>query len=281
MHLRDAATELGVSEADLLVLYAGDSVVWLQPHWEKILRQLPRLGKVRAQTRCQNAVMEATLDYPTPNFGHQNVEFRSADFYFTSDLSRWRYGFAVEEETHKGTLHGLQFFDASGDAVHKLTLLPHDKPPPEYLDIIRQFRAPIQPENLAVQAQASTLNLEQRLASLKKAQAELVTPYSLRPFLEHIARLTSPLTITIENQASSQSRTAVVRGTKTKGPWLYFDCEASTIRVRFNQFGSAFVVEKRFLVFDKTGEPVFSISLPENSPASSTWNEILGAIPRL
>ena len=125
MRIRDAATELGVSEAQLLASQCGQNVTRLQADWGTLLTELEALGPMLALTRNEFIVHEKDGQY-------RNVEvFRShANMGQVLDegidlrlfLNHWQFGFAVEKETQRGPSRSLQFFDASGTAVHKAFL---------------------------------------------------------------------------------------------------------------------------------------------------------------
>ena len=125
MRIRDAATELGVSEAQLLASQCGQNVTRLQADWGTLLTELEALGPMLALTRNEFIVHEKDGQY-------RNVElFRShANMGQVLDegidlrlfLNHWQFGFAVENEAQRGPSRSLQFFDSSGTAVHKAFL---------------------------------------------------------------------------------------------------------------------------------------------------------------
>lgn len=132
---KDAADELGVSEAELVASFCdGQSVVRLRGEWEEIFKQVEKLGNVMALTRNEAAVHEKTGTYRNVSFsGHaglvldEQIDLRV--FY-----KRWGFGFAVPVENLRGTLHSLQFFDKEGTAVHKIYVKNESK-----LDLYREL----------------------------------------------------------------------------------------------------------------------------------------------
>ena len=65
VRIRDAAAELGVSEAELVALDCGATAVRLEPRWEELLRGIGTLGIVTAITRNESVVHEKHGRYET------------------------------------------------------------------------------------------------------------------------------------------------------------------------------------------------------------------------
>jgi putative hemin transport protein len=116
--IRDAAQQLGVSEADLLATQIGETVVKLEGDFQEILKEVPTLGYVMALTRNDNIVHERKGIYENVSFnGHVGLVV-GPDIDLRLFMSRWHFGFAVNENNRKS----LQFFDLDGSAVHKIYL---------------------------------------------------------------------------------------------------------------------------------------------------------------
>ncbi len=123
----DIAKRLGVSEAELVASVCGADAgpvraTRLEAAWPAFIARMPRLGRVKAITRNAHAVIEVEGRY-------DNVEFFGTMGQSVSDVdlrifsSRWKHGFAVEEETRHGVRKSLQFFDPHGLALHKVYAL--------------------------------------------------------------------------------------------------------------------------------------------------------------
>jgi putative hemin transport protein len=117
---RDAAKELGVSEAELVACRAGEGVIRLTADFAEILRSLPASGEVMALTRNEHCVHEkhGRFDHVSIGPGHGLVLNHDIDLRLF--MSHWRYGFAVTEEVSSGVRTSLQFFDIDGTAIHKV-----------------------------------------------------------------------------------------------------------------------------------------------------------------
>lgn len=126
---RDAARELGLSECEALDMHVGHSDTPMRVtrfragkgmDFAAIIEALERVGPVMALTRNEAVVHEKTGVYQNASHNHaiglvlgQEIDLRL--FY-----SQWQHGFWVEESNAKGHTRSLQFFDASGQAVHKI-----------------------------------------------------------------------------------------------------------------------------------------------------------------
>jgi len=118
---RDAAARLGVSDAELLAR-CGEGVTRLRGPWGDILKRLPELGEVMVLTRNDYAVHEKTGTFDKVKImGAMGLVLdRAIDLRLL--LGQWATGFAVAETAHGGVRRSLQFFDATGTAVHKVYL---------------------------------------------------------------------------------------------------------------------------------------------------------------
>jgi putative hemin transport protein len=127
LRIRDAATQLGVSEAELLATGLGDTVTRLGKDAKGLVEGLPAVGRCMALTRNEHAVIEIRGAYDGVDIkGHAGVVLGDA-----IDLrvfkSQWRHLFAVDEPHPQRAgerRRSLHVFDAAGTAVHKVYLEP-------------------------------------------------------------------------------------------------------------------------------------------------------------
>ena len=120
LRFRDAATRLGVSEAELLASRCGDGVRRLAGPWTDLIHALPDLGTVMALTRNESAVHEKVGRYGKVSFFENTGLVLNHDIDLRIFLGHWHSGFAVTEEVRGETRRSLQFFDADGTAVQKV-----------------------------------------------------------------------------------------------------------------------------------------------------------------
>ncbi len=121
---RDQAGRLGVSEAELLSLGLGEDVIRLGGDFKDLLKDAKRMGYVMALTRNDHVVHERKGVYHNITFyeGPHNMGVAvNEGIDLRLFMNEWKYCLAVILRRGKGgDLHGLQFFDAYGAAVHKM-----------------------------------------------------------------------------------------------------------------------------------------------------------------
>lgn len=122
IRIRDAARELGVTELELLATGCGENVTRLDGDWPTLIKDLPKLGRVMCLTRNEAAVHERFGDFQKVDFFHGMGQVVGPDIDLRFFMNHWVHGYAVTDFTPDGERQSLQFFDAHGDAVHKVYL---------------------------------------------------------------------------------------------------------------------------------------------------------------
>ncbi|AWC23583.1 Hemin transport protein HemS [Aminobacter sp. MSH1] len=124
MRERDLASQLGVSEAELVAAHCGEGVVRIEPRVADFLAGLEAVGEVMALTRNESAVHEKIGIYDKVVPGKQASMVLSENIDLRIFPNAWAHGFAVEKRDGDEIRRSLQFFDAAGTAVHKVHLRP-------------------------------------------------------------------------------------------------------------------------------------------------------------
>jgi putative hemin transport protein len=122
LRIREAARQLGVSEAELVALGCGENVTRLRPEFEQILASIEKLGYVMALTRNDEVVHERKGTYLNGSFGPYASMFVGADIDLRIFLNAWDSAFAVTEYSNEKPRFSLQFFGKDGMALHKIYL---------------------------------------------------------------------------------------------------------------------------------------------------------------
>lgn len=139
---REAAAELGVSEAELTASRLGVDAVRLRPEWRELLPALGELGYVMALTRNDHCVHERKGIYRevtvTANAAMGLVV--STDIDLRLFLGGWASVFAVAEQTTHGLQCSIQFFDRQGLAIHKVYLTDRSEQA-AWAPLIERFRS--------------------------------------------------------------------------------------------------------------------------------------------
>lgn len=123
LRIRNAAEQLGVSEATLLATQVGETVTRLRPEFTEILSDIEKLEKVMALTRNEECVHERKGIYLNADFSSPHAGlFVGEDIDLRIFLSHWAKAFAVAEKSEHGDRKSLQFFGKDGLAIHKIYL---------------------------------------------------------------------------------------------------------------------------------------------------------------
>jgi putative hemin transport protein len=141
IRIRDAAQEIGVSEAELLATRLGDGVTLLQSDWKELIKEFPRLGRVMCLTRNEAAVHERYGVYENIEFFHGMGQVTGPDIDLRLFLGHWKIGFAVTDATPEADRLSFHFFDAQGTAVQKL-YLTESSDTTVYEELKKKFAAP-------------------------------------------------------------------------------------------------------------------------------------------
>lgn len=154
LRARDAASKLGVSEAELIAATVGTTAVRLNDQWTDIFIEMKKLGKVMALTRNEACVLEHKGNFQKIDIQGQ-AAFQVATVIGPIEqrvfFSAWAYGFACEVENPRGTMHSLQFFDKAGDAILKV-FLQEKSDKAAYDALVEQFKAEDQSTTIETEA---------------------------------------------------------------------------------------------------------------------------------
>ncbi|MBN9539108.1 MAG: hemin-degrading factor [Reyranella sp.] len=175
MRIRDAAATLGVSEAELVALGVGQSATPLVSDWKGILTDMPSVGRVMCLTRNEHCVHERHGRFEDVQVTGPHGLVLGADIDLRLFLGSWKHGFAVREPLKQGDRQSLQFFDAAGEAVHKIYATDETDRPAFDALIARYTAAAPQPLKVAPHAPdaADRPDSEIDLDGLRKAWAAM------------------------------------------------------------------------------------------------------------
>ncbi|MBX3573126.1 MAG: hemin-degrading factor [Mesorhizobium sp.] len=122
---RDLAGQLGISEAEFVAAWVGEGVRRIRPDVDAFLTGMEALGEVMALTRNESAVHEKIGVYDKVVLGEHAAMTLGAEIDLRIFPKVWAHGYAVAKTDADGTVRrSLQFFDAGGEAVHKVHLRP-------------------------------------------------------------------------------------------------------------------------------------------------------------
>ncbi|HEY3404629.1 MAG TPA: ChuX/HutX family heme-like substrate-binding protein [Ohtaekwangia sp.] len=176
IRIREAARELGSSEAALLATKIGEGVVRLQVSWPDLLQRFKTLGRVMSLTRNDTCILEHKGPFQEIDImgeGTRAMATVIGPIETRVFFQAWHVAFAVTEEKSDRVLKSIQVFDKSGEAITKIYL--QEKSNEEaYHKIVEDFRAP---------DQSSEINTE------PYAKEELTGPVNKEEFLKDWSEL--------------------------------------------------------------------------------------------
>ncbi|WP_413529837.1 hemin-degrading factor [Rahnella inusitata] len=120
-YARDLAEILGISEAELAALRVSHDAAKLKVDARTLLAALESVGGTKSITRNDYAVHEQQGHYANQHLnGHAGLILNPRALDLRLFLQHWVHIFSMTESTPRGDRHSIQFFDAQGDAVHKV-----------------------------------------------------------------------------------------------------------------------------------------------------------------
>jgi putative hemin transport protein len=112
---RDAAAQLGVTEAALVASGATGAATPLRPDWAALIGALPQAGRILALTRNEHAVHERHGRFEEVSSGPGHILVLGPDIDLRLFPRGWAHAYALG-----GERPSIQIFDAAGSAVHKV-----------------------------------------------------------------------------------------------------------------------------------------------------------------
>jgi putative hemin transport protein len=298
MRIREAAGRLGVSEAVLLSTTLGEQAIRLEGNWADLLLDCKQLGKVMSLTRNEGCVLEHKGTFQKIDImGHVPAQIATVIGPIEQRVffAGWKFGFAVIQNSPRGVMKSLQFFDKAGDAVMKIFLQP--KSIEVVFDhIVEKYKAETQEPVLATEAfetpeYSKEVDLDlfrhewetmkdthdffgmlhrhkvHRLEALKligEKWAYQVDNLSPRKILDWASSQKQPIMIFAGNKGNIQIHQGKVRTIRVMNNWLNVLDPDFNMHLDENVIDSAWVVHKNtddglvsaVELFDKGGETI-------------------------
>lgn len=293
-----AALRLNLNEATLLAAQVGGDdregvplhITRLSAPWPTLMRDLPALGEVTAQTGNAACVHEAVGTY-TPLGASGDMGFAVGP---TTDLrlfySAWAHGFAVREHTADGPQHSLQWFDAAGAAVHKVHVREAGRVAAYRALVRRHTHADQSPAALTLRDVQGGFHLD-RLTALRAAgddYAREIDAASACELLHRAAQDGTPIKVFTGNRGLVQIHTGPVQHVTVKGPWVSVRDRGFCLHLLETGIASAWRVRKptadglvsSLELFDPNGEPIaqFFDARKPGQPERAIWRELLASV---
>ncbi|AID30614.1 putative hemin transport protein [Mesorhizobium sp. USDA 4775] len=276
---RDLAAQLGISEAELVAAHCGDGVVRIEPRVNDLLTGLEAVGEVMALTRNESAVHEKIGVYDKVVAGNHNAMVLGENIDLRIFPKVWAHGFAVEKRDGDEIRRSLQFFDGTGEAVHKVHLRPASSLY-AYQKLVASLESSNQEPTIAIsghapdnegEATATTANLDDlrdrwsrltdvhqffgMLKTLKLSRRQAVrmigTDYAwlldndaVRAMFHHAAEGELPIMCFVGNRGCIQIHSGPVKSIKPMGPWINVLDETFHLHLRTDHIHEVWAVRK-------------------------------------
>lgn len=278
---RDAAAQLGVTEAELVATGCGENVTRLAADWGTLVEGLGALGCVMALTRNGEAVHERKGAYSRTEFfpSHKMGQVLDVGIDLRLFFTTWAHAFALDEEGKDGARkRSIQFFSTSGEAIHK-TFLQDESDAEAFAEFVARFRnddqtptvdvtpappTPAEKSDSEIDVQTfrddwSKLTNTHEFFSLTRkhgvtrtqalrlaahGMARRVNNTSLRRVLEQVARDETPIMIFVGNPGCIQIHSGQVKNIKPVREWLNVLDPDFNLHVREDLIHTSWIVRK-------------------------------------
>jgi putative hemin transport protein len=279
IRIRDAARELGVSEAALVALNCGTPMATrLRGWWSEFVQKLPSLCRCMALTRNEAAVHERKGSYEQVEIFGPMGQVLGPDIDLRLFLMHWHVGFALREEVDGQLRRSLQIFDKHGVAIHKIypqeptsevgfekiasdfrdeNQAPHEVTQPEPAAIVDPLDSEVDVAALRAawdslkdthefhgMVRKFNLGRVQALRLAGEERAYRVKPRAVRELLERAAASEMRIMVFVGNRGMIQIHSGPVKNIKIVGPWLNVLDPDFNLHLREDLIDKAFVVKK-------------------------------------
>jgi putative hemin transport protein len=277
MRERDFARIVKISEAELVAAYVGHGTTRLVCDVPGLLTGLEAVGEVMALTRNESAVHEKIGVYRNTEVSPHVGIVHGDEIDLRVFPKHWVSAFAVEKADETGAIRrSLQFFDASGDATHKVHLREASNLE-AYTELVARFTAPEQTGKLIIVppteaafdgAPASSdeldaawrkmtdthqffgllrkLNLE-RLTALEMAKPDLAWPLradEVATMLHGAVAGEVPIMAFVGSRGCIQIHSGAIKNVQPMGPWINIMDETFHMHLRADQITELWAVRK-------------------------------------
>ncbi|MGE0282212.1 MAG: hemin-degrading factor [Rhizobiaceae bacterium] len=276
MRERDLAKQLGICELQLLAAHCGDGAIRLEPRVGEIVKGLEAVGEVMALTRNESAVHEKIGVYDKIVGGDHSILALGEQIDLRIFPRVWTHAFAVEKRDGDDLRRSLQFFDARGDAVHKVHLRPASDLA-EYQKLVDAHVSTDQSQTVVVTAPAQentepasanqeelrhrwskmtdvhqffgilkSLNLsrQQALQMVGHDYAWELDAHSVGAMMNSAAASSMPIMCFVGNRGCIQIHSGPIATIKPMGPWLNVMDETFHLHLRLDHIREVWAVRK-------------------------------------
>lgn len=275
----DIASELGLTEGELVAAGTGKKVIRLDVDWGDLIKRLEELGEVKILTRNPSVVHEKIGTFGAVSINGEMGLVLNGDVDLRLFLGRWGHGFAVETNNPRaGRRRSLQFFDHEGQAIHKIFLTAKSNEA-GYDALVDEFRAENQEPGIetlpplpkAVTRKDDEVDVDNLRAHWRKMTdvhqfhgllkdfnvgrqqglrlvgtefAERLSNDALKTMLESASESGLPIMVFVGNAGAIQIHTGPVKTIREMGDWINVMDPRFTLHLRMDMIAEAWIVRK-------------------------------------
>ena len=275
------AKRLEISEAKLLILRLGETVTLLEGDWMELLKDIKSVGYVMALTRNEHCVHERKGIYDNIEFyGKGGVGVAvNPDIDLRFFMTQWEYAFAVTLPRGNTQIHSFQFFNARGEAVHKVWTTPKSDLT-AYSQLVEKYKAkeqthdieidktPIEPKTITPDTEIDVKGFQEAWESLtdthnffgmlKKYKVTRTQAVRLAPkgftqqvpndtvvnMLEQAAKQEVPIMCFLHSKGCVQIHTGKVKNLQYYGSWYNVMDPKFNLHLNMDSIAEAWIVKK-------------------------------------
>lgn len=277
MGARELASQLGISEAELVAAACGATVRWIRPDIPTLLEGLAPVGNILSVASNPGATHRNAVSLDKVAVAKHSARLISDAFGLRIFPSVWVHAFAVQEREGSDMRRSLQFFDAHGDAVCKL----YEQPSSDRAAFGRleeALMAADQTPGIAVAARAprkagrpaavpvselrarwsamkgvhqlsgilSSLSIGRRqaLQAIGRDYAWPLERKTLLSMIRTVADKQIPIKCFVSNEGCVQSYTGLLQNAETSGEWLDLTAPAFGLHLALDRVHDIWAVRK-------------------------------------
>lgn len=318
-YARDLAEILNISEAELIHLRVSHDADRLNTDTRSVLAALENVGVTKSITRNDYAVHEQIGRYENQHLnGHAGLILNPRALDLRLFLQHWLHIFCLTEHHPKGDRHSIQFFDAAGNAIHKvyttdetdmaawealvakyrreenppLAIVPVQKPQataqPETADVDTEWRAMTDVHQFFQLLRRHNLSRQQAFRAVGDDLAYMVDNRSLSQLLETARDQKNEIMIFVGNPGCVQIFTGEIEKVRPHGEWINIFNSRFTLHLVESAIAESWVTRKptkdgfvtSLELFATDGTQIAQLygQRTEGQPEQPQWREQIAAL---
>ncbi len=318
-YARDLAEILNISEAELIHLRVSHDADRLNTDTRSVLAALENVGVTKSITRNDYAVHEQIGRYENQHLnGHAGLILNPRALDLRLFLQHWLHIFCLTEHHPKGDRHSIQFFDAAGNAIHKvyttdetdmaawealvakyrreenppLAIVPVQKPQataqPETADVDTEWRAMTDVHQFFQLLRRHNLSRQQAFRAVGDDLAYRVDNRSLSQLLETARDQKNEIMIFVGNPGCVQIFTGEIEKVRPHGEWINIFNSRFTLHLVESAIAESWVTRKptkdgfvtSLELFATDGTQIAQLygQRTEGQPEQPQWREQIAAL---